>query len=220
MAVASHGCAIRAALSAFLGMDAADMSRIPLSNNTGVAKLMAENGTFQVEYYNDDSHLGSSEQWRYPAAQPNASSGIPGMERNALRHRSLILPQEEDLYLNACTEAGIQPYNFLLGEPDSLLLSLLGERPAGVLQMDRAKEADQGAGWITLLWMAPEFQGKGLAVQLLGHAVCTYRAMGRQTLRLSCPPEFQRLRSFCLSHGFVPADGQPDTLEQYIGLEL
>ena len=69
--------AIRAALSAFLGMDAADMSRIPLSNNTGVAKLMAENGTFQVEYYNDDSHLGSSEQWRYPAAQPNASSGIP-----------------------------------------------------------------------------------------------------------------------------------------------
>ena len=85
---------------------------------------------------------------------------------------------------------------------------------------DRAKEADQGAGWITLLWMAPEFQGKGLAVQLLGHAVCTYRAMGRQTLRLSCPPEFQRLRSFCLSHGFAPADGQPDTLEQYIGLEL
>ena len=220
VAVASHGCAIRAALSAFLGMDAADMSRIPLSNNTGVAKLMAENGTFQVEYYNDDSHLGSSEQWRYPAAQPNASSGIPGMERNALRHRSLILPQEEDLYLNACTEAGIQPYNFLLGEPDSLLLSLLGERPAGVLQMDRAKEADQGAGWITLLWMAPEFQGKGLAVQLLGHAVCTYRAMGRQTLRLSCPPEFQRLRSFCLSHGFAPADGQPDTLETYIGLEL
>lgn len=220
VAVASHGCAIRAALSAFLGMDAADMSRIPLSNNTGVAKLMAENGTFQVEYYNDDSHLGSSEQWRYPAAQSNAASGIPGMERNALRHRSLILPQEEDLYLNACTEAGIQPYNFLLGEPDSLLLSLLGERPAGVLQMDRAKEADQGAGWITLLWMAPEFQGKGLAVQLLGHAVCTYRAMGRQTLRLSCPPEFQRLRSFCLSHGFAPADGQPDTLEQYIGLEL
>ena len=86
--------------------------------------------------------------------------------------------------------------------------------------MDRGKEADQGAGWITLLWMAPEFQGKGLAVQLLGHAVCTYRAMGRQTLRLSCPPEFQQLRSFCLSHGFVPADGQPDTLEQYIGLEL
>ena len=208
------------ALSMYLGMDAADMSRIPLSNNTGVAKLMAENGTFQVEYYNDDSHLGSSEQWRYPAAQSNAASGIPGMERNALRHRSLILPQEEDLYLNACTEAGIQPYNFLLGEPDSLLLSLLGERPAGVLQMDRAKEADQGAGWITLLWMAPEFQGKGLVVQLLGHAVCTYRAMGRQTLRLSCPPEFQRLRSFCLSHGFAPADGQPDMLEQYIGLEL
>lgn len=220
VAVTSHGCAIRAALSAFLGMDTAGMSQIPLSNNTGVAKLISEHGSFQVEYYNDDSHLGSSERWRYPTAQSNAASGIPGMERNALRHRSLILPQEEEFYLSACNEAGVEPYNFLLSEPDNLLLSLLGDQPAGVLQMDRTRGAEQGAGWVTLLWMAPEFQGKGLGIQLLGHAICTYRALGRQSLRLTCPPGHQRFRQFCLTHGFTEADGQPDVLETYIGLEL
>ena len=216
VAVVSHGCAIRAGLSAFLGIDEAQMGHLRLANNTGVAKLTAEDGQIHVEYYNDDSHLSPA----VPQTQANVLYGIPGMERNALRHRSLILPQEEDLYLSACAEAGIQPYNFLLSEPDGLLLSLLGDRPAGVLQLDRAKGADQGVGWVTLLWMAPEFQGKGLAIQLLGHAVCTYRAMGRQLLRLSCPPEHQRLRQFCLVHGFTEADGQPNTLEQYIGLEL
>lgn len=220
VAVISHGCAIRAVLSAFLGMDPADMGQIPLSNNTGVAKLIWENSGFRVEYYNDDSHLSASDRWRYPTPQSNASSGIPGMERNAMHHRSLILPQEEELYLSACHDAGIMPYTFLLNNPDSLLLSLLGDRPAGVIQMDRTRQADQGAGWLTLLWMDPEFRGKGLAIQLLGHAICTYRAMGRQLLRLSCPPECQRFRRFCLAHGFTQADGQPDVLETYIGLEL
>ena len=220
VAVTSHGCAIREALSALLAPDAAGTSQIPLPNNTGVAKLIAENGSFRVEYYNDDSHLGSADRWLYPVSRSNAAAGVSGMERNALRHRTLILPQEEDLYLSACREAGVEPYNFLLGDPDNLLLSLLGDRPAGVLQMDRTRQAEQGAGWITLLWMAPEFQGKGLGIQLLGHAICTYRALGRQILRLTCPPEHQRFRQFCLTHGFTEADGKPDVLEAYIGLEL
>lgn len=220
VAVVSHGCAIRAGLSAFLGLDAADMSQIPLANNTGVAKLTVEGDAFQVEYYNDDSHLSAADQWLYPATRSNAASGIPGMERNALYFRPICLPQEQELYLNACQEAGIHSCNFLLSEPDSLLLAVLGERPVGVLQLDRTKEAELGAGWITLLWMEPEFCGKGLAIQLLGHAVCTYRAMGRQVLRLICPPEHERFRQFCLARGFAVLDGQPDVLEKYIGLEL
>lgn len=220
VAAVSHGCAIRAGLSAFLGLDAADMGQLPLPNNTGVAKLIAEGDSFQVEYYNDDIHLSSDDRWLYPAARSNTGSGIHGMERNALYFRPICLPQEQDLYLTACREAGIRSYNFLLNEPDSLLLALLGDRPVGILQLDRTKEAELSAGWITLLWMVPEFCGKKLAVQLLGNAVCTYRSMGRQTLRVACPPEHEPLRKFCLSHGFAALDGQPDVLEKYIGLEL
>ena len=35
------------------------IGQIPLSDNTGVAKLEAEHGQIKVVYYNDNSHLGA-----------------------------------------------------------------------------------------------------------------------------------------------------------------
>ncbi len=214
VAVVSHGCAIRAGLSAFLGLAPEQMCQIPLGDNTSVARLEAENGQIRVYRYNDESHLPNSD---IPKA--SISYGIAGMERSALRFRPLRLPQEKALYLAACEDSCI---SFERSEPDNLLLALLGDHAAGVLQMNQAREPEKGAGWISLLWMAPEFCRKGFGVQLLGHAVCTYRAMGRHLLRLECPPGNSLFRRFCLSHGFVPAknmDSQ-NVLEKYIGLEL
>ena len=210
--VVSHGCAIRAGLSAFLGLGLEQMCQIPLGNNTSVARLEAENGTIRVYSYNNESHLPDSD---IPKA--SISYGLAGMERNALRFRPLHLPEERDLYQAACEAAGIKEDNLTEGE---LLLALLGQQPAGVLHLDRGREAEQGAGWISLLWMAPDFCRRGLGVQLLGHAVCTYREMGRQTLRLFCPPDNVIFRRFCLAYGFTELDGQPGVLEKYIGLEL
>ena len=68
--------------------------------------------------------------------------------------------------------------------------------------MDWQQDADQSAGRVPFFYMAPEFRSKGLGVQLLGQAVCTYRAMGRQVLRLRCAPENERAKKFYISHGF------------------
>lgn len=92
--------------------------------------------------------------------------------------------------------------------------------------MDWLQDADQQAGRVPFFFMMPEFRSKGLGVQLLGHAVCTYRAMGRQTLRLRCAPENERAKQFYISHGFHKVGEEPggighlDTMEKYIGLEL
>lgn len=211
-AVVSHGCAIRAALSAFLGLAPEQMGRIPLGDNTSVARLEVENGRVRVYRYNDESHLPNSD---IPKA--SISYGLAGMERNALRFRPLRLPEERELCLAACAAAWKKEDSLAEGE---LLLALLGEQPAGVLHLDRELEAEQGVGWVSLLWLAPDFCRSGLGVQLLGHAVCTYREMGRQVLRLFCPPDNAPFRRFCLAHGFGPADGLPGVLEKYIGLEL
>lgn len=212
VAVVSHGCAIRAALSAFLGLAPEQMCQVPLGDNTSVARLEAENGQIRVYRYNDESHLPNSD---IPKA--SISYGLAGMERNALRFRPLRLPQERDLYLAACKTCGVKESS--LAE-NGLFLALLGQQPAGVLHLDLDREAEQGASWVSLLWMAPDFCRRGLGVQLLGHAVCTYRAMGRQVLRLACPPGNGAFRQFCLTYGFAEIDGQSDILEKYIGLEL
>jgi len=237
VAVVSHGCAIRMGLSDFLGFGLDELAKIPLSNNTGVAKLEVENGQVKVVYFNDDSHL--ADPWI-----PKASSayGIPGMERNALRFRPLLLPQERERYLAARRDGwqashgtmdGFDGEKFLaVAEQNSahdkkcVLLALLGDTPMGVLQMDWQQEAEQRAGRVPFLYVAPEFRSKGLGVQLLGQAVCTYRAMGRQVLRLRCAPENERAKKFYVTHGFYKIGEEPggighlDTMEKYIGLEL
>ena len=237
VAVISHGCAIRAGLSAFLGLEPEQIGQIPLGNNTSVSKLEAENGQIKVVYYNDESHLPDS-------SIPKASTlyGIAGMERNALRFRPLLLPQERDQYLAARQDGWMASHGAMDGFDgeaflrtaennsahalESVVVALLGDTTVGVLQMDWTQEAELRVGRVPFFYMRPEFRSKGLGVQLLGHAVCTYRAKGRQFLRLRCAPENERARKFYLSHGFYKVGEEPggigylDTMEKYIGLEL
>lgn len=237
VAVVSHGCAIRAGLSAFLGLTPEQIGQIPLGNNTSVARLEAENGQIRVRSYNDESHLPDS---HIPKA--SISYGLAGMERNALRFQPLPLPQESEQYLSARRDGwaashgsmdGFDGNSFLTAAEqnsayalDSVVLALLGDTPVGVLQMDWVQDADARAGRVPFLYMMPEFRAKGLGVQLLGHAVCTYRAMGRQYLRLRCAPENERAQNFYRSHGFYKIGeeaggiGHLDLLEKYIGLTL
>lgn len=214
VAVVSHGCAIRAGLSAWLGLGENEIGRLPLPDNTGVAKLEVTDGRVNVIYYNDSRHLPP------PSAPPLV--GVAGMEKNALRFSPLPLPQQRARYLAALEDCGLAPNGLApnLQPSDSIVLALLGDTPVGLLHMDWAKEEARRTGWVSLLYVAPEFRSKRFGVQLLGHAVCTYRAMGRQFLRLQCPPGHERAEQFFLAHGFAPADGQPGVLETYIGLEL
>ena len=237
VAVVSHGCAIRTGLSAWLGLPPEQIGQIPLGNNTSVAKLEAENGAVRVAYYNDDNHLPDS---HIPKA--SISYGLAGMERNALRFQPLLVPQEKERYLSARRDGWMASHGTMDGfhgdaflavaeknsahAPGSLVLALLGDSPVGVLQMDWEQEADARVGRVPFLYMMPEFRSKGLGVQLLGHAVCTYRAMGRQYLRLRCAPENGRAQNFYRSHGFYKIGEEPggaghlDLLEKYIGLAL
>lgn len=238
VAVVSHGCAIRAGLSAWLGLPMDRMGQLPLGDNTSVAKLEVENGRVTVVYYNDNSHLG-------PAAAPTRASGdyaLAGMEQNALRFVPLSFPEDRERYLDARRDGwmashgtmdGFDGQAFLLAaeknsarSQDCLLATLMGNIPVGILQMDWDQQANQQAGRVPFLYVAPNFRSKGLGVQLLGQAVSVYRTMGRQVLRLRCAPENQRAQKFYRSHGFYKIGEEPggtghlDTLEKYIGLEL
>ena len=237
VAVVSHGCAIRCALSAYLGYGPDQIRQVVLGNNTSVSKLEIEDGQVRVIYHNDESHLPDH-------SIPKASSvyGIAGMERNALRFRPLLFPQEREQYLAARRDGWLASHGAMDGfdgdaflrvaeqnsahDRSCVMVALLGDTPAGILQMDWTQETELGVGRVPFLYMIPEFRSRGLGVQLLGHAVCTYRTKGRQFLRLRCAPENDRAKKFYLSHGFYKIGEEPggigrlDTMEKYIGLEL
>lgn len=234
-AVVSHGCAIRCGLSVWLGKPTA---QVPLPDNTGVAKLEVEDGRVRVAYYNDNSHLDPIEA----VPKANTAYGIPGMERNALRFVPLSLPHEKELYLSARREGWLAAFGTadsfdgeaLLREAEKnraqdsgcLLSALLGNTFVGVLQTDWERDAAQGARWVSLLYLAPEFRSKRLGVQLLGQAVSAFRAMGRTFLWMYLAPESEQGQRFCRSCGFYKIGEEPggagrlEVMEKYIGLEL
>ncbi len=240
VAVVSHGSAIRSAVSNWLGYALDKIGTLPLGDNTSVAKLLVENSRVQVEFYNDNSHLGNLAFTRNNTGWKEEA--VAAMEAGSVRFMPMEFPQDGERYLSARQDGWAASHGNLEGfdgrpflqvaqrnsafAKDSVLAALTGSTFVGVLQMDWEQEAEEKVGRVPFLYIAPEYRSKGLGVQLLGQAVSVYRSMGRQVLRLRCAPENERAKRFYLSYGLSKVGeerggvGHLDTMEKYIGLEL
>ncbi len=240
IAMVSHGCAIRAAVSAWRGVPVDAIGTTVLGDNTCVAKLEYDGGQIKLCYYNDDSHLGPRDNQVVPAFRE--ISKVEAMAKTALRFAPLSFPEDRQLYLDARAEGYMASHGTMdcfdgpafleVAERnasrarESVLSAWLGDTFAGVLQLDLDEEAEQSVGRVPFLYMTPETRSRGLGVQLVGQAVSVYRKLGRRYLRLRCAPENEHAQMFYRALGFrktgeVPGGtGTLDTMEKYIGPEL
>ena len=69
-------------------------------------------------------------------------------------------------------------------DENSLIAAYTGDTLAGILELDTAKGRHTGYGWVSLVYLAPEYRGQGHGKELLGKAAEVYAAMGRHSLRL------------------------------------
>lgn len=76
------------------------------------------------------------------------------------------------------------------------------EKPVGILQLAIHREAREGVGYISFLYLDPAYRRQGIGIQLIGQAVCTYRPMGRRRLQLSCAPNNAAAQHFYRRWGF------------------
>ena len=241
VAIFAHGCIIRSTLAFWLGLPLERIREIPHGDNTSVAKLEYEDGSINVRWYNDTSHLsGELAHAPHPAAESDEATAAD-IEGSSLYFTPLDLPNAQEIYLearenawiashgtmdgydgNAFLNAAMDCYNYSHG---SIMTAMLGGRPVGILQMDLQTEAELGVGRIPFLCITPEIRDHGLGVQLLGQAVSTFRALGRQYIRLRCAPENTHAQLFYKKYGFYKIGeeaggiGHLDTLEKYIGTE-
>lgn len=240
VAIFSHGTAIRTALAKFYGYPLDQIVRVPHGDNTCVSKLSMDGDQVEIEYFNDNSHLGElstlgrQNWWR--------KGGEADYSRTNLWFRPLDFQTESGLYAQARREAwetihhtmrGFDGDGFLADAqaqsryaPNSVMVAMREEEPVGVLQMDFRRDADIGVGGIPFFYLSPEARAHGLGVQLLGQAISTYRPLGRQFLRLRCAPENERARRFYERCGFQKIGQEPgglgmlDVLEKFIGYDL
>lgn len=200
VAAVSHGLAVRALLCEIFGIPSDEIRRLPYGDNTSVTLLTVEDGDIRVEWYNDASHLEaaglstfSRQGWREKDEKPKAAP-----EYGVLH--PLDPKKESGLYTRCYESTWLASHGDLRGfspivyqrtaakhaarDPRCLMRLDFGGRFAGIIELDPTRGEEEGAGWISLIWIEPDMRHTRLGVQLIGHAVSYFRGRGRRALRL------------------------------------
>lgn len=203
VAVVSHGVAIRCILSGITGIPLSDTERLPICKNTAVTKLRWENGQFQIEYVNDDSHLGESERTVW-----NAVGALRDVVFDPERDRSWY----EQCYADAWTVAHGSLNDYYAAtyfnaacrhhavSPGAVKLVFLQDEPVGLIDLDPERGKQDGVGWISLLYLKDSFRGRGYGIQLLARAISFYH--DRRCLQLQVAESNRSALAFYLREGF------------------
>jgi len=218
--IVSHGCVIRTLLATIMGVPSERIGELAHCDNTGVSLVEYEDGAFRIHYMNDASHLTEKTS---TFARQSWWKNSDGKDGGNVDYRPFDLAHDADRYLAYRREAWEGVYGSLKGyagdeaylskakehaaaHSGALMEAYLRDTPIGVLELDIARGEPLGEGHISFYYVLPEFRGRGLGVQLLGHAISVYRALGRDALTLCVSEENQAAISFYERHGFWKTD--------------
>jgi len=180
VAIFSHGMVMRGVLQCLFFPEKDNLGH---SENTAVTKLVYENGSYTLEYLNDDSHipyeistLGRQQWWR----------GGDHRDFN-MWYRDPAAEDAELLQKLDC--AG-----------EIVRISMVIDRPTGAVALKLLP--DETAQLCTLA-LLPEHRGKGLAAQLLGEAVSIARKAGKRRLTAERMPDLPAAAHLLTDYGFT-----------------
>lgn len=217
VAVVSHGVTIRCLLTAICGVSLREPEKLPIGGNTAVSHLLWEKGRFRALAVNDDSHLKALEE--------------PPWERTADLRDVRFDPASDPGYYKRCYAdawaaahgpgAAFDPAPYYAAAlehhktlPGSVMKILNGDEPVGLVDLDSARGAHAGTGWVSLLYLKPEYRRRGCGVQVLARAISFYGGLGRRALRLNVAEDNAAALAFYKRWGFetLGRDGSGDGL--------
>ena len=220
VAVVSHGAAIRCLLSRITGEP---LGCQPTCGNTAITRLRWAQDRFWLESSNDCSHLDARTQ---PVWSDTAS----------LRHEPLSPERDRRFYTDCYRDAWIAAHGDAEGfladpywdaacahlhrDPRSVLRLLDGDTPVGLVDLDPRRGENGGYGWLSLLYLRPEYRDQGYGVQALARAIMYFRALGRRSLRLLVAEENASARHFYAREGFLPLSWEEGAQGRLLLLEL
>ena len=189
VAVVTHGITIRCLLTKLLNFPVEGEKIAPIVKNTAVSKLIYQNGHFTAEYLNDVSHLGN-----LPVSD--------WVQRDALRHMEYDPETDPNFYQSCYKDAWCVAHNGELkgfrADPyfqsavehyrknnAAVLKFYRDDVLAGMVDLDTERGMHAGYGWISLLYLRPEFRNRGYGIQALSRAIMLYYKMGMRAIRLN-----------------------------------
>ena len=209
VAVVSHGVTIRCILSGITGIPLSDTERLPICKNTAVTKLCWADGKFTIEYLNDDSHLGEAERSNW-----NTNGALRDAPFDPHQDRSWYESCYADAWQNAHGNlqgfsaathyhAACRHHAAAAGAVQNIFLQ---EEPVGLVDLDPKRGAEQGIGWVSLLYLKERFRNQGYGVQLLARAIQFYHERSR--LQLQVAECNRQALAFYVREGFLEVSSQ------------
>ena len=205
--ITSHGVAILCFMAKVLEKGYND---IPVPRNTAVTKLRFDGEKFFVDYYDDSSHLEDLGVGRWVPNQ-----GLRDEELNPKTDRELYCSCYEDAWKlahNGSTE-GFRADDYFRQavqhqrvDSRAVLKLYDGDKFAGIVDLDTERGRNEGYGWVSFLYLKPEFRGKRLGPQLLARAYMHYEKLGRQSVRLCVNENNGPAIEFYERYGFIHID--------------
>ena len=119
---------------------------------------------------------------------------------------------EADTYYRAACEHHIH-------DSEAVMVLYEGETYAGLIDLDTKRGEHAGYGWVSLLYLCPEYRGQGLGVQLLGRVVAKYRHLGRSAIRLHVAEDNLPALAFYRANGFRELSRVPGAQAQLLLME-
>ena len=233
VAVVAHGMCIKIFLMSVLGINPGEPEAMMHGDNTSVSLLRFEDGRFEVEYYNDNSHLGelstfARQQWWRDTRKddPTSLAFEPLNPRNKQEAEFYVRCYRDSWVAAHGSDAGFMSGVYLSGarshaarDPESLLKVLSGGEPVGVLELDPKRGKEDNCGWISLLYLLPEYRGHNLGVQLIGMASAYFFRKRRSAVRLHVAVSNEHAIGFYRHYGFRDIRIEPGVASDQILME-
>ena len=204
VAVVSHGVTIRCLLSRITGIPLRD-PQLPIVHNGSITRLRWKDGRFTLEATDDHAHL-------------DALGEVAWNKLGDLRDEPLDPLTDRDYYTDCYADAWRSAHGDLTGfSPDSyfeaakrhlevdgqaVLRLYRDDEPVGLVDLDPLRGSHAGYGWVSLLYLCPEYRYQGYGPQALARAIFHFRRLGRRSLRLHVAEENTSALRFYRKEGF------------------
>lgn len=216
VAIVSHGMIIKLFLMGALGLRSGGPDTMMHGDNTSVSLLEIDGGSVRVVYYNDNGHLGPElstfarqSWWRKDGPDPTSLHFLPldprekadgGLYAECYRDAWVAAHGSDHGFVRSVYLSAARAH--ARNDPEALVKAMGGDKLIGVLELDPERGTREGRGWISLLYLAPEYRGLGLGVQLIGYAAAYFEKKGRSAVRLHAAVTNEKAIGFYKHFGF------------------
>ena len=216
LAVASHGTAIRGALTLARGLNPDQMNELGWGDNTCVAKLEFDGDACTPVYWNDASHLPerfstfASIGWKDSKDMPRSIQiWFRDVDMESAEDCALLRRYAREFYQNAYGSTELLDEEQWMAEtaemaktPRAVTFGMLEDEPVALVRLNVLDDSDPGVGKVGSFVIEEKYRGCGLSPQILGQAISVYRELGKEWLCAYAAVKNGRAQGFYRKYGF------------------